>query len=106
MTTEHDPASDLIAYVVRYMACPGCDSAYVPDGIAVVFHADNQWALNARCPVCGMDKAITAYDQPPYHRLRERERLVPGLITSTFCDEWVCYLESFTGDMYSLLAQS
>jgi hypothetical protein len=106
MTIEHDPASDLIAYVIRYLACPDCRSTYLPDGVAVMFHAENRWALSARCPVCDMEHVVMAYDEPPYHRLREREPLVPGLITSGFADEWTQYLESFSGDMYSLLAQS
>ena len=91
--------SELIAYVIRYMTCVDCGESYGVDDVQVVLHADFQWDLVATCPVCAADRVVTAYDHPPYERLRAR--MVP--LTHNDVQEWREFLAVFAGDLYDLL---
>ncbi|NLX11879.1 MAG: hypothetical protein GXY36_19705 [Chloroflexi bacterium] len=105
MTTEEAGSDLVVAYVVRHIGCEACGGTYRPEDVQVVLHHDTQWALKATCPVCYVERAITAYDQPPYQQLRRDPGLfVPAPITSDDSSMWADFLATFTGDVYDLLA--
>jgi len=95
--TRHD--SELIAYVIRHLACEDCGQSYSLDDVRVVLHADFQWDLVATCPVCAAERVVTAYDHPPYEQLRGRA--VP--LTREDVREWRAFLAVFRGDLRELL---
>jgi len=100
------PAGDLIAYVLRVMACDGCGCEYSAEDVQVVYHRDAQWELTATCPRCRATRVVTAYDRPPYHQLRNGADVVPSRVTRDEVTAWTAYLAEFTGDVFDLLAQS
>lgn len=106
MPTQQQTIDELIAYVTRYMVCEGCHTAYAPDSVQVVLHRDAQWGLIATCPACRAERAVTAFDQPPYMRLRPDDTVIPARITKQTVAEWASFLSEFTGDIYDLLAPS
>jgi hypothetical protein len=103
MPFDDQGASDVIAYVTRYMACEGCQSSYRPEDIRVMLHHDGQWGLLATCPACRAEQHVTAYDEPPYTKLRLPD-VVPAEITPETVAGWANFLSGFDGDMYDLLA--
>lgn len=106
MPIDQQIGGDLIAYVLRHMACETCHKAYAPGSVQVVLHKDGQWGLSATCPVCHAVRTIQAFDRPPYTCLRPDEAVIPARITEDTVTEWVSFLAAFTGDMYDLLAPS
>lgn len=101
---QHDAGSarrdgELIAYVIRHLTCGDCGESYGVDDVQVMLHADFQWDLVATCPVCAADRVVTAYDFPPYERLRAR--MVP--LTRDDVREWRVFLAAHAGDMHDLI---
>ncbi len=99
------PGDDLIAYVLRAMACDGCGGEYSAEDVKVAIHRDAQWELTATCPACRAARVVTAYDRPPYFQLRSGPDVVPSEVTRDEVAAWMSYLAEFTGDMFDLLAQ-
>jgi hypothetical protein len=104
MPIEQPGASEVIAFVTRYMVCAACSQTYGPDDIRVALHKDGQWSLIACCPACQVERLVTAYDRPPYADLKRVGSVQPSKITQEAVDEWTTFLESFTGDAFDLLA--
>jgi hypothetical protein len=107
MKTEADRAprtsacEELIAYIARHMLCDSCGSSYGLDDVQVLSHHEFQWSLGATCPVCALRRRVTAYDQPPYERLVQRQSYAP--VDHSDVAEWAAYLADFDGDMADLL---
>jgi hypothetical protein len=105
MISEQAGDKEVIAYVVRHMTCETCRTPYQPDNVQVVLRESGQWALVATCPSCRAERVVRAYDRPPYaHLLKDVLPVVPSKITEDDVDQWAAFLETFTGDMYDLIA--
>jgi len=106
MENQQEGSRDVIAFVVRHMACDACGEAYAEDNVCVVLHTDEQLVLEACCEACHAQQVITAYDRPPYEQLHREEPVVPVIVTQDDVEGWSAFLAGFTGDVYDLLAQS
>ncbi|HML22909.1 MAG TPA: hypothetical protein PKD09_14755 [Aggregatilinea sp.] len=95
---------DLIAFIVRRMACDHCGESYHDHDVKVTQDDGIQRTLTATCPVCGQAQQITAYDQPPYYQLHPAVRVNVTPITEAEVAAWRRFLTSFHGDMWDLLA--
>ncbi len=98
-------AFELIAFVTRHLACHSCGTGYRADDVQVAQHHREQWMLLATCPACTAQRAIEAYDGPPYERL-ETPDTIPPLPPLTAYDvrEWRIFLREFTGDLKAMLS--
>lgn len=98
-------AFELIAFVTRHLACHACGSTYSHDNVQVAHYHREQWMLLATCPSCTAQRAIVAYDGPPYEYLDTPDN-IPALPPLTARDvlEWRAFLRQFTGDIRDLLA--
>jgi hypothetical protein len=97
------PGDDLKAYVQRVMVCDCCGAPYTTDDVQVVLHRDSQWELTATCSACSAERAVTAYDEPPYSQLRSGPPVVPSEVTQDEVAAWASYLAEFDGDIFDLL---
>lgn len=106
MEIQQEGSRDVIAFVVRHVACTACGEAYAEDNVSVVLHNDQQLVLEARCEACQAQQVVTAYDRPPYKQLHRAEPVVPAVVTQDDVDGWSTFLDDFAGDVYDLLAHS
>jgi len=97
-------AIDLIGFVTRHVTCARCGSAYAPSDVRVTQRDREEWLLTATCPVCGVPRAITAYDGPPYLRLGSQAGPLLPPLSARDVVEWRAFLARFEGDMAKLLA--
>jgi hypothetical protein len=104
MPSNEPGATDVIAYVTRYVTCDACGGSYEAEHVRVMLHHDGQWVLLAACPVCQSEQRVTGYDQPPYLHFRVPD-VVPAEITRETVSGWAAFLAAFEGDIYDLLAQ-
>lgn len=103
MLAEQPGTRDLIAFVSRYMTCSACHHAYSADDVAVLGYNAGFWVLAATCPACHHERAVTAYDRPPYTQIPEMGvSSVPPLSVEDV-EDWAQFLEQFTGDLTDLL---
>lgn len=102
MTTGDPRSGDVIAFVVRHMACQACGASYTADKICVALDDGVQQILIATCPSCGTAQQITAYDEPPYHLLYPADPVIVSGITPEEVSAWRAFLDVFEGDIEDL----
>lgn len=107
---DFDENDLVIQYVVAYMTCDICGSAYGLDDVQVIDADEDAWAMVAHCPHCGTEGLILAIASPLDDTEIEGDPFLtnqwdPGLAPLTDQDvaEWRAFLAEFRGDMHDLL---
>lgn len=103
MLADPPGTRDLIAFVTRTMTCNACHHAYNADDVAVTRHNAGFWILSATCPACHHQRAITAFDHPPYMQLPDMGAVSLPPLSVADVDDWARFLTQFSGDLTDLL---
>lgn len=112
MSNEHEDISRHILAVLG--ACSRCRAHFTDESLRFVGRSDNLWILAVSCTSCGneeyvaavvSDEVVDAVEFSPTGQQQEENRPHPEPITVDDVLDMHEFLESFNGDLRSLLSR-
>ncbi len=108
--SDFDDRELVIRYVISYMVCDMCGSAYRLENVQLIEEGDNAWAMVVYCTHCKTESLVLAIASPLDEAEMPGEAFLNGpgnsaLMPLTMGDvrDWAAFLAGFHGDMKDLL---